>query len=64
MFNSRDFHIRRALLKGGWVENKVQSSMFHNLKYSYKDEPVDYKIMRDGMFFNHFENNREITTKS
>ena len=63
IFNSRDFHIRRALIKRGWVENKDTHSSFFNLKYTYKDEPNDYKAYKKGMFFNHFCDNQEITTK-
>jgi len=56
--------MKRALLKAGWVENKDQTSSFHHLLYKCKDLQTDYNLMKRGQFFNHFENNKEITTKS
>lgn len=61
--NTQDEHIRRALLNLGWFENKNNNSFFFDLKWVYMDNEQDYKFLIDGQFYNHFQNNKEITTK-
>lgn len=64
ILNSQDDHIRRILKQKGWSENKhLTSSAFH-FKWSYTDSEADYKSLKPGQMFNHFQNNRELTTKS
>jgi hypothetical protein len=64
VMNSKDDHIRRALLSRGWVENSNSNSGAFHLKWAYSDTDADYKELRPGQFFNHFANNRSLTTKS
>lgn len=63
-FNSRDEHIRRALKKFGWVENSHISSILFDLKWSYNDLENDYANLMEGQYYNHFQNNKELTMKS
>lgn len=56
--------IRRALKKRNWYENKLTNSVAFNLKWCYNDCDSDYKNLKPGQFYNHFPNNRELTTKS
>lgn len=56
--------IRRALKKRNWTENKITNSLAYNLKWCYNDSDYDYKNLRPGQYYNHFPNNRELTTKS
>lgn len=56
--------VRRALTARGWLENKHSSSRAYHLKWCYNDVDQDYKDLKAGQFFNHFLNNRELTTKS
>ena len=63
-FNSRDEYIRRALKRFGWVENPHLNSFLFDFKWTYLDTEVDYANLMDGQFFNHFQNNKELTTKS
>jgi len=57
-------HIKRALVKKGWVENKNPSSIAFHLKWTISDSDNDYKQLLPGQLFNHFFNNRQLTTKS
>ena len=61
--NTQDEHMRRALLNFGWYENKNINSFFFDLKWVYMDNENDYKFLIDGQFYNHFQNNKELTTK-
>lgn len=61
--NSQDQHIRRVLLGNGWFENKNTNSVYFHLKWTYTDSEQDYKYLLDGQFMNHFNNNKELTTK-
>jgi tubulin monoglycylase TTLL3/8 len=56
--------IRRALKRRGWTENKNSSSTAYHLKWCYNDSDYDYKVLKPEQFYNHFQNNRELTTKS
>lgn len=56
--------IRRELKSRGWIENKHTNSQAFHLKWSFSDSDNDYKVLRPGQLFNHFLNNRELTTKS
>lgn len=64
ILNSQDDHIRRALLSRGWAENSNTNSSAFSLKWTYTDSDADYKELRPGQLFNHFFNNRSLTTKS
>ncbi len=61
--NSQDEHLRRALLRLGWEENRLPGSIFFDLKWVYTDVPEDYRNLSDGQYLNHFRNNTELTTK-
>ena len=63
IINSQDDYIRRALKRKGWYENKVPTSHAFHLKWTYSDSEPDYRSLRPGQFFNHFQNNRRLTTK-
>ncbi|CAG9334195.1 unnamed protein product [Blepharisma stoltei] len=56
--------IRRELKARGWIENKQSTSQAFHLKWIYSDTDNDYKVLRPGQLINHFNNNRELTTKS
>ena len=55
---------RKVLLSKGWVENTHASSQAYDLKWTFNDCDQDYKFLKPGQFFNHFQGNRELTTKS
>ena len=61
--NTQDEHMRRALLNLVWYENKNITSSFFDLKWMYMDNESDYKFLIEGQFYNHFQNNKELTTK-
>lgn len=63
ILNSQDEYIRRAFKRRGWYENKVLSSTAFHLKWTYSDSEPDYRALRPGQLFNHFSNNRKLTTK-
>jgi hypothetical protein len=63
-FSGQDEHIRQALKDRGWVENRTAGSSAFHLKWVYSDTEADYKALLPGQRFNHFPNNRELTTKS
>ena len=56
--------MRRALKKRNWIENKNSQSQAFHFKWCYNDTDDDYKNLKFGQLFNHFLNNRELTTKS
>jgi Tubulin-tyrosine ligase family/IQ calmodulin-binding motif len=56
--------MRRALKRLGWIENKNFNSQAYHLKWCYNDSDYDYKNLKPGQLYNHFPNNRELTTKS
>ena len=63
-FNSRDWHIKHALERFGWIENPNVDSVLFNLKWTYRDSETDYQTLSEGQYFNHFGNNQELTMKS
>ncbi len=63
-FNSRDWHIKQALERFGWVENPSIDSQLFDLKWTYRDLETDYQKLNEGQYYNHFRNNQELTTKS
>lgn len=66
-FDGPDEHIRRVLLAldPPWVENKVATSSMWHLKWTVTDSETDYRCIQEGSssLYNHFQNNRELTTK-
>jgi hypothetical protein len=62
--SSQDKHIRQALKARGWAENCTSGSKAFHLKWVNTDSELDYKALLPGQRFNHFPNNRELTTKS
>lgn len=64
-FDGPDEHIRRALLaqEPPWVENQMATSKIFHLKWTVSDCEDDYRYLQEGMLFNHFQRNRELTTK-
>ena len=38
IINSRDNHIKEALVRRGWVESTDRKSVLFHLKWTYKDE--------------------------
>ncbi|CAE7236290.1 TTLL3B [Symbiodinium sp. CCMP2456] len=66
-FDGPDEHIRRVLLAldPPWVENKVASSSMWHLKWTVTDSETDYRCIQEdsSSLYNHFQNNRELTTK-
>ena len=63
MLISQDEYVRRTLKRRGWHENKVVSSSAFHLKWTYTDSEQDYRSLKPGQYFNHFANNRRLTTK-
>jgi len=65
VFDSTDEHIRQALLAASqrWVENEVPQSAFWDFKWCATDCEADYRNLLEGTLYNHFQNNRELTTK-
>lgn len=62
--NSRDQHIREALIKKGWIELQDISDGFYHLKWVYSDNSNDYANLSHSQLFNHFYNNQELTNKN
>ncbi len=46
--NSQDNHIKRALLRHGWIDNKLYNSPIFDLKWTYNDCEDDYKQLKPG----------------
>jgi len=63
-FNSRDWYIKKALERFGWIENPNIDSVLFDLKWTYRDLETDYQTLSEGQYFNHFGNNQELTMKS
>jgi hypothetical protein len=64
IFSGNDGYIKRAFLNAGWAENaNLQSAAFH-LKWVTTDTDADYRMLKPGQRFNHFQGNRDLTTKS
>lgn len=65
-FDGPDEHIRQALLHRTppCAENPVAGSVIWDFKWCVTDCESDYRNLREGNFYNHFQNNRILTTKS
>lgn len=65
VLNSKDIHVRRELSKRGWLENRLLDSTAYTLRWSYKEEMDNYRLVEGGKerFYNHIKNN-EMTSKS
>jgi len=63
ILHSQDEFMRRAFKRRNWYENKVLTSTAFHLKWTYSDSEPDYRALRPGQLFNHFSNNRKLTTK-
>lgn len=50
VMNSRDYHIREALVKKGWIELKDISDNFFHLKWVYADSSHDYPNLNCNLF--------------
>eukprot|EP00929_Paragymnodinium_shiwhaense_P089544 TRINITY_DN49692_c0_g1_i1.p1 TRINITY_DN49692_c0_g1~~TRINITY_DN49692_c0_g1_i1.p1 ORF type:complete len:1309 (-),score=228.17 TRINITY_DN49692_c0_g1_i1:60-3986(-) len=61
-----DDHIRQALhrRRPGWVENPLADSWLWHLKWRATDCDADYADLTEGELFNHFQGNRDLTTKA
>ncbi|CAD7951915.1 unnamed protein product [Amoebophrya sp. A25] len=55
--------MRRALLNRGWVENTDPTSRFFDFIFTLKAGDIDYDRLDANQTANHFQRNREITTK-
>eukprot|EP00397_Hematodinium_sp_SG-2012_P000667 GEMP01000668.1.p1 GENE.GEMP01000668.1~~GEMP01000668.1.p1 ORF type:complete len:1775 (+),score=410.32 GEMP01000668.1:168-5492(+) len=64
VFDGPDEHIRQSLLRRQFVENPHRASVLWDFKWCVTDLEEDYKSLRDGDLYNHFQNNRELTTKA
>lgn len=64
ILNSQDDFVRKVLIEMGWVENKVSSSQCFHLKWTVSDTEGDYRNLKAGQLMNHFQGNREMTSKS
>ncbi|CAE8638633.1 unnamed protein product, partial [Polarella glacialis] len=47
----------------GWIENQTAGSALWNVKWCTTDCDDDYRSLQDGDLYNHFQHNRELTTK-
>lgn len=56
-------YLRKILISRGWLENTHLTSQAFDLKWTNNDNESDYKSLRTGQLYNHFSNNRELTTK-
>lgn len=63
ILHSQDEFMRRTFKRRNWYENKVLNSTAFHLKWTYSDSDPDYRALRPGQLFNHFPNNRKLTTK-
>eukprot|EP00746_Dinoflagellata_sp_MGD_P142823 gnl/MRDRNA2_/MRDRNA2_75738_c0_seq1.p1 gnl/MRDRNA2_/MRDRNA2_75738_c0~~gnl/MRDRNA2_/MRDRNA2_75738_c0_seq1.p1 ORF type:complete len:2073 (+),score=350.92 gnl/MRDRNA2_/MRDRNA2_75738_c0_seq1:285-6221(+) len=61
-----DDHIKQALFRRAtpWVENRAPNSTLWDLKWCTTDCDEDYKRLEETDLYNHFQNNRELTTKA
>ncbi|EPT31437.1 Tubulin-tyrosine ligase family protein [Toxoplasma gondii ME49] len=53
-----------CLQKKGWIMNKLLDTHFFDLKWKISDVDEDYRCLRREQLFNHFQNNRVMTTKA
>mmetsp|Transcript_27054 Transcript_27054/g.89843 ORF Transcript_27054/g.89843 Transcript_27054/m.89843 type:complete len:1358 (+) Transcript_27054:153-4226(+) len=65
-FDGPDEHIRQALLQRTppCIENPVGGSVLWEFKWCVTDVESDYPSLQEGDLYNHFQNNRALTTKS
>lgn len=63
VFNSQDDHIKRALKRYGWTETHGNTTSAH-FRWVYTDQELDYKLLQEGQYYNHIQNNKEMTTKN
>lgn len=64
-FDSPDKHIREDLIQKGWHQIKrLNEAKFASFIYLCSDNNDIYKQLSNNQFFNHFENNTALTTKS
>ncbi|EAS01070.2 tubulin glycylase 3C (macronuclear) [Tetrahymena thermophila SB210] len=61
--NSQDQFVQEVLIELGWIENKLFKSDLFHLKWIYTDINKDYENLKEGQFYNHFQNNQELTNK-
>ncbi|KAL4495059.1 hypothetical protein ABPG72_015759 [Tetrahymena utriculariae] len=61
--NSQDQFVKEVLIELGWIENKLFKSDLFHLKWIYTDINKDYENLKEGQFYNHFQNNQELTNK-
>lgn len=54
VMNSRDYHIREALIKKGWIQLQDISDNFFHLKWVYSDSPNDYSNLNSKFSFLQF----------
>lgn len=55
--------LRDALLRRGWVQNFDETSPHFDLKWVLGANSIDYDALRPQQMVNHFEQNRNLTTK-
>ncbi|CDW84976.1 protein monoglycylase ttll8 [Stylonychia lemnae] len=55
-------YLKRNMLKLGWIDT-TNSSMFH-IRFDITDKEGNQNKLRNSQWYNHFPNNREITTKA
>eukprot|EP00392_Amoebophrya_sp_AT5.2_P011129 g11204.t1 len=54
---------RQAMLNRGWIENTDPSSRFFDLIFTLKAHDIEYDRLESHQIVNHYQRNREITTK-
>jgi hypothetical protein len=55
--------IRKELLDRGWVEQDDPNSLCFDLKWTLKTSEIDFSKLQPHQIVNHYEKNRNITTK-
>ena len=71
-FNSTDNHIKIELQRLGYKQRQLpqgssnvdDEKMYFNMKYTFQDKELDYQSLHSEQWYNHFRNNKEMTTKS
>jgi len=53
----------RAMERRGWLRNRDPESPFFDLKWTLQARDIDHSRLKDDQVTNHFQKNREITTK-
>ncbi|CBZ50659.1 putative tubulin-tyrosine ligase family protein [Neospora caninum Liverpool] len=56
--------VSSCLQKRGWMMNRLVNTHFFDLKWKISDVDEDYRCLRREQLFNHFQNNRVMTTKA